>query len=424
MALVAPWTKALCPFCFETFHLSDAPRRRTSGAKERDEFVGRFLSSPGNEVPPPEMHKIEPPPSQGGFMRRLYHSFFVPDDWNGEVKKVCPNCHLFLPHATACEMLGSEIIAIIGDRGSGKSNYFGVLLRELENRYAAEVGFTMYDQETFFVREMRSIHSAGLYARRYAPLYDRIGPRMAIVQTASSKSGGNEDLRIPLIYRLEFSPRMIDYVLRPFSPRRALDLVIFDAAGEDMRDDDPDILDRFYRYIAAASGIIFLIDPIQCDGIRKQLDPDLQRRFPPETIDQAEIVARVINLFQRRRGLKPGQSLQVPIAFAFTKADLLLNLVDPSSRLRRSDRHEGGFDESECHELSEEMAAYLQRWGSKRLLQLAQEKVRVSAFFALSALGQTPEDRTLRLQREVEPHRVADPLLWLLRQRGYIPALR
>jgi hypothetical protein len=417
MAIVAPWSRALCPFCFETFHLSDAPRRRTSGAKKPDNNVKRYFSL----AIPPDMHVAEPAPAERGLFWKIYHSVFVPDDWNGDVKKICPNCHLFLPHATACGALASEAIAIIGDRGSGKSNYFGVLLRELETRYAAEVGFTMYDQETFFVQEMRSIHSAGLYARRYGRLFDRIGPRMAIDQTLSSKTVGNEDLRIPLIYRLEFPPRMIDYVLRPFSPRRALDLVIFDAAGEDMRDDNPDTLDSFYRYIAAASGIIFLIDPVQCDGIRARLDGDLQRRFPRETIDQAEIVSRVINLFQRRHGLKPGQQLRVPIAFAFAKSDLFRDLVDPSARLHRDSRHEGGFDESDCRQLSDEMASYLKKWGSTRLLQLAQDKVKTSAFFALSALGQTPEEGTLRI-RPVEPKRVADPLLWLLKQRGYIPA--
>ena len=249
---------------------------------------------------------------------------------------------------------------------------------------------------------------------------------MAIDETFASVTtvGKENDLRIPLIYRLEFPPRTIDYVLRPFRPRRAIDLVIFDAAGEDMRDPNPDTLNVFYRYIAAASGIAFLIDPVQCDGIRDQLDPELLKRFPRAPIDQAEIVARVINLFERRRGLRPGQSLPVPIAFTFAKSDLFRGFVDPSSRILRQSRHEGGFDESDCMRLSGEMASYLKQWGSTRLLHLAQEKVRTSAFFALSALGQTPEDRTLRLHRAVEPRRVADPLLWLLRQRGYIPALR
>ena len=418
MALVAPWSKALCPFCFHRFHLAAAPRRRTAGDKLPDLHVRDFLGV----AQVPDMHKVEAAPAgaDAGFFAGLLRSFLVPDDWKGDLKKICPNCHLFLPHATACGQLASEVIAVIGDRQSGKSNYFGVLLRDLESRRAFQVGFTMYDQETFLAEEFRSINSGSLYARRYGRLFERDAP-MAIDQTAVAAQ--NTDLRIPLIYRFEFPPRPTDWLTRPLARRRCLDLVIFDAAGEDMRSGDPDRLDRFYRYLAAASGIIFLIDPVQCDGLRDKLAPDIQRRFKRDPIDQAGIVASVINLYQNRRGLKAGQPLPVPIAFAFAKSDLFreAKLVDSSSRLFRDGRHEGGFDAADCRNLSAEMEAYLHRWGSTQLLQLARDKVRTSAFFALSALGQTPDEK-LHI-RPVEPRRVADPLLWLLWQRGYIRAV-
>jgi hypothetical protein len=151
----------------------------------------------------------------------------------------------------------------------------------------------------------------------------------------------------------------------------------------------------------------------------------LQRRFPREPIDQAEIISRVLTLFQRRGRLPPGQPVPVPFAFAFAKSDLFASpgLARPGARLLRSPRYKGGFDRRDCRQLSEEMEAYLTAWGGQRLLDLARDKVRTSCFFALSALGQTPEEGTMRINA-LQPRRVADPLLWLLWLRGYIPACR
>jgi hypothetical protein len=413
MGLVAPWSKAICPFCFNRFHLSQAARRWTlpDAPKEKDTHVGTFLS-----LPPPEMGKVEPP-RRGGLLR-LLRRLVVWDDWKSGAKKICPNCHMFLPHATASGQLSSDIVAIIGARSSGKSNYFGVLLNALEQRYAREVDFLIYDQETFSTTEMRPISSKKLYRERYGRRLFESPTCMAIDQNRSAAQ--DRFLRIPLIYRLEFRLRPIHYLTRPFRRVNAMDLVIFDAAGEDM--EDPIALEQFYSYILGAAGIIFIIDPFQYPGIRSRLPPNLLPRFPKIPVDPAEVVSRVINLFERRAGLRVGQKISVPVAFAFSKSDLLNGVVHPTSPILRDSQHPGGFNLEDCRRVSEEVMECVREFDSPQLVDLAEKKFRSYCFFAMSALGQLPDEQ-LRI-RPPDPRRVADPLLWIFWKRRYIPALK
>ena len=265
---------------------------------------------------------------------------------------------------------------------------------------------------------MKPISSKKLYRDRYGTRLFETDKRMAIDQSRSAAQ--DRDLRIPLIYRLEFRRPYWQRFIPPFPRIRAMDLVIFDAAGEDV--EDPVTLDQFCHYILNAAGIIFIIDPFQYAGIRSQLKPDLLRRVPKQAVDAAEVVSRVINLFESRRGLLPGQKIPIPSAFVFSKSDLLRGLVHKTSRILHDSRHEGGFNLVDCRRLSEEVIECIREWDSPQLIDLADRKFRSYSFFAVSALGQLPNDN-LEIDR-VSPLNVADPLLWLLWKHGYIPALR
>lgn len=414
MIFVTPWSQAVCPFCFHRFHLSKAHRRITSlgGEKTKDEQLGRFLS-----IPAPELGVVEPD-GAGGFPPAIFRGFVAPSERNAEKRKICPRCHMYLPNATATGQLSSKIIAIIGARSSGKSNYFGVLLNALERRYTTEVGFTMYDQETFSVNEMKPVSSKHLYRERYGKYLFSGETQQALDQTASVTT--NVEVRIPLIYRLEFRKRLVHYLTAPLSRVNAMDLVVFDAAGEDM--DDPVAIEQYYRYILGAAGIVFIIDPFQFPGIRSQLSPEMRDRYPKEPGDPAGVVSQVIQLFERHGGLRVGGKIPVPVAFAFSKSDDLKGIVHPSSMILRDSHHEDGFNADDCGRLSEEVEECIREWDGPNLIGLAQRKFRSYSFFALSALGQCP-DKDLRIHN-VSPVRIADPLLWLLWKQGYLSTAR
>ena len=74
--------KTVCPYCFERFNRTRAPFRLTAAGCDQapDEIVGEFLS-----VPAPQLGTV-----------------FGPDEPpTGMNQRICPRCHMSLPHAAA-----------------------------------------------------------------------------------------------------------------------------------------------------------------------------------------------------------------------------------------------------------------------------------------------------------------------------------
>jgi hypothetical protein len=330
----------------------------------------------------------------------------------GDWKKICPHCHMQLPPKTANGELSSEVIAVIGPVSSGKSNFIGVLLKKLQERYAREVGFRMADQATFSFDERGVIRSWDVWQQRYGGIFD--GGDVLAHNPPVQQEGAN-DIRIPLIFRLEFPRRLRHSLTRPLAPVSALDLFIFDAAGEDM--DDAHVMEWWYPYILAAQGIIFLIDPTQFPAVHESLPSDVLDQIEFTGQNPANIVDSVIQLYEERRRVRGGGKIKVPTAFVLSKSDMLGNCVDSTSPILKDSHHPGGFDFEDCALLSDEVMSYVDQWGASQLLQSA-ERFRYSSFFAVSALGGLPD---MRLGiRDLKPRRIADPLLWLLWQLDYI----
>ncbi len=406
--LTAPWSKVTCLYCFGRFHLSESPRRSIAAGQkgEPDAKVGEFFG-----IPAPSMGKVDDP--KRSLWQRMARRFAFPLSRDLDSHAVCPRCHLPLTQKTAVGELSSELFAIIGARSSGKSNYFGVLLHALERRFASEVGFTLYPENSFSVEEMKPVSSVRLYKKRYGCLYEA-EPR-AVEQTQGMEA--NLDLRVPLIYRLSFPRRG----LRRLTGRSSVvDLALFDAAGEDLN--DPTKVRQFYgRFLSRATGIIFLIDPSQFAGIRSRLSDELQARLPPIDHSPTEIVTEVLNVLMAK-GLYQagGKKVGMPVAFALSKCDILDGLIYAGSELRKDGSHAGGFDAEGCRRLSDEIVQWVREWDSPQLPDLAKDGFRDAAFFAVSALGALP-DAKMRIPPPAY-RRISDPLLWLLWKRGYIPA--
>ncbi|MFO7906580.1 MAG: hypothetical protein ACQESR_03865 [Planctomycetota bacterium] len=347
-----------------------------------------------------------------GFARRWLRRMWISHDPASDRKKVCPRCHMFLPHKMASGELDSEILAIVGARSAGKSNYFGVLINALEGRYAQEVGFSMFAQDTFSVDKMQPVSSRELYKKRYG---SRLFSPQPTALNSNPSAATNPDILIPLIYRMQFPLRPWQQVTRPFSHFKALDLVIFDAAGEDLK--NTVMRQQFARYIAAASGIIFLVDAFAFPGMAELLPPSVRERLPRQG-DAREVLQGAINVLEERNGLRADQAIPIPVAVAFTKTDMLEGVVDPQSPILRDSRHAGGFDEGDCQECSGKVEECLRKFGCSDLSKLVGGRFKDSELFAVSALGHMP-GQDLRLGT-ISPRRIADPLIWLLWKRGYI----
>lgn len=209
----------------------------------------------------------------------------------------------------------------------------------------------------------------------------------------------------PLIYRLEFPRRRLSI--------RAVNLVLFDAAGEDIQDENT--LELYNKYILHASGLIFLINPLQLLSVCEQLDV---------SPDNGEVVhhtlERVVEMYFTARGFKPGRQIKVPTAFVLSKSDVLESIVDKQASFLQDVPHIGQYDLRDFEIVHEEVKTYLSDWGADGLLSLA-ESFQPHGFFAISALGCHPNNLNIP---HINPLRAGDPILWLLTRLGYLKPYR
>lgn len=417
MPFTFPTSKVICPFCFEKFHIGHAPYRVYSERKaDPDDRVMEFLNL-DTSIPFP-MHPVQ---EIRGFWRRLLGYFYFPSvkEKKRVVKnRICPNCHMTLPSQLANSGKNGDIIAVIGYRNTGKSNFYGVLIPSLRDRYAGEVGFSMHALDSFNVNDGRPISSDQLHRKRYGNyLYGK--EPMAVANTTRAQT--NPDVRIPMIYRLNLKRFTLwQRILHPFSHHRPLDLVLFDAAGEDL---DESIKERIQaRYLAYASGIIMLLDPVSFPALRKKLRPDIAARtFEDDFFDTFKSIPEAMDEYSSHYHWS--RKIKTPVAVVISKFDELrpngkpLEGLDPS--VFYDHEHSSGFDKQVVDETSDHIYQFLRQNGINYIVESLDEYSNWK-LFGMAALGQPPRDDN-HLD-SIEPINIADPLLWILYKLGHIAA--
>jgi hypothetical protein len=404
MNFISPFKKIICHYCFEKFHLSEAPRRSINFSSTfNDKKLGKFLDRPGIETGPVTN------PSEFPLWQKVFNKIMIFNDLKS-FRKICPNCHMNLSTLTSKGKFNTNMIAIIGKRGSGKSNYLGVLLNQLCEQYAGEVGFRVIPQESYSVTQDMMVSSSDLYNENY---YKYIYENNVAVE-ASESSRRNMQQRIPLVYRLEFN-------------NKSIDLVFFDAAGEDL--EDSDTLDQFYKYIHHAIGVIFLIDPLDFPLLKQKINyvPSIWEN-PTSSWEEEEsdklhnVIENIANSFYNRGIVSVNKKIKTHFAFAISKLDLFREKINPQITLGRPIFHEGGFNLKKVETQSEDVIGLLHELGGEKVLNLIKRNYNSSNFFAFSALGNSPIGENRKI-KSPSPINVADPLLWLLYKTGFIPKL-
>ena len=381
----------VCPFCFKRFAADTTPFRckRPACPQEPDQIYAREQGI----LAVPMGHVIQPP--KASFFGLKMQTSVRCDKCNVETRvRICPNCHFELSHDAG--LIEQRIIAIIGGRATGKTHYIATLGHQLETVVGQNFHFALMKIGEHTQRRWRDDF--------YLPLYDK-GVLLGATQSAET----NAAVKAPLIFRLTMSGR-------------ALDLSFFDTAGEDMTS-----LDRMSvqaRYITEADGIIFLLDPLQADRVRRRLpNANLPTQDPNAAPDN--VVTALRQLFEREKGLKPTVKIKTPVAFTLSKSDPLLTLdeVDPGSKLRTNGAHHGAVNMPDMTSVSTEVENYVQDWLGNNFIEIVRAGFEDFGYFTVSALGSQPT-RDGRLSHTVDPLRVEDPFLWLLAKLNLVPVTK
>jgi len=318
-------------------------------------------------------------------------------------KRICPHCHAELPRTIG--EYKNFIIAIVGSKNTGKSNFVTVLIETLRREGRQKFGFFITAENEY---------SLTRYEDEFRkPIYE---DSKALDSTASAFTDNR--IRRPLLFNLRY-----DKAARraPVPNSRMVTLSFFDSAGEDLKSEQ--VMAAVNRYIFKADCIIVLIDPLQFPQVRKRMGGDI--RLPDSDSDGTRLINSIARLIRDGRGLAAGAKVDTPIAVTVSKADILQKMddvLDPGSPLLWDSNHSGGFDSADFEAVGQDVETLITRLGGQPLLDEIHSSFSNVGFFVVSALGDFP-DQDLNIHR-LAPRRVIDPFLWLLQRRGLYPKKR
>lgn len=292
-------------------------------------------------------------------------------------------------------------VGLVGPSASGKTVLMRVLVKHLREaaaqRFGADVRFAT-------VTPGGHPGSSAYQASEEEPLY-----AYGILPATTSRLGMAERKReIPVVLRWQ------QEIARPSgtSVLRTALMSFNDTAGEDL----VDMVSVFrLHYLANCNALIFTIDPFALSGARAQL------RLPSAAIrnfeydETVDVISRITELLRTELDVKKDQRIGIPIAVVVTKIDAFYSTFDRQGPLIMVPRYASAYDDGDGQLVHEHVSRLLHSWNADEIdihMRLNYSDFR---YFAVSALGEAPDYGNGRLTAShIQPHRVADPVLWLM----------
>ena len=212
-------------------------------------------------------------------------------------------------------------------------------------------------------------------------------------------------------------------------------LTIYDGAGEDCEKIGSDGMDEIIRqYISGSKLLAIMFDPLLLPSVRASVAPEIlnasmaTERQTSAPSNMVTMVNSLANYIRRSCNISPGQKIERQAAIIITKLDTLRDMPNGfgnSSTVMKSSPHikANGFVDSDSEMVDMEIRDWLKRQGETAFLNAIDanfqpNRVRV---FGISSFGQPPD--MLKRLPTLTPHRVLDPIMWMLAGEGIVPIL-
>lgn len=321
-------------------------------------------------------------------------------------KRLCPNCHNDLPIGYG--MRDTLLISVLGDARSGKSVFLTMLIAELENNpdFVSKLTFIGDKQ----VRE-------SFYENYQKPL---LKEHTLISSTKRRKIP-------PYAFNYWYKYKNEDGSLK----ENTIDIIFYDIAGEDLRDDSGIRLNGFN--IKDSSGLIYLVDPTnfsKLSDLFRISDAALIEAIPEENSNQ-NIFNTLYNYFI---GFDSEKS-NIPMAMVLSKSDLFryvrFDFFDnkPENRIQNTfneEVHRGAVNMRSIKGINQEVRELLSHLGEDGILNNALGCFKAVNCFAVSSLGKKPTVEQIsdpKTNETIErgfvdgppnPFRVREAFYWIL----------
>ena len=362
--------KVICPFCFTEFPIVEMD----------------FSSQYNNERVKAQYGMIDKMKLKRGKGRLK-----VPKDPSGYpcTRKLCPDQDVEHDLPFNAGLQESLVLGLIGAPNSGKTHYVASLVDRLMGRVGTDLqGALLPVTDGTSDRYQKEF---------YKPLFEDHRTLLA-----------TQGIPEPLIYDLSFDWGQ--------GRKRAVNLALYDTAGENTIDKAR--AREMLNYLNVASGVIFIIDPLQIRQIRERL-PDSILPPPLAVGTPISIIGNILMLLQNGKALQVNEPFSVPVAVVLSKCDVLqeAGLIESNRIWNMEDRrHIGRFDHLYHDDMAGMMGEYMQQWDVQAYNVVTQRFPR-HAFFGVSATGCAATGATMNKKyKYIAPWRVEDPLLWLLSQ--------
>ncbi|MGO1398713.1 MAG: TRAFAC clade GTPase domain-containing protein [Brevibacterium yomogidense] len=308
--------------------------------------------------------------------------------------RLCPACHSLLPRSLAND---SPLFGLVGAPNSGKTVLLSRLHKELTSSVARrfDASIVAPGGESGFAGELARYEEEMSKGRGELP-------------QKTGKTGAKK--KPPAVYEWKY---------RRGRTTSATIFSFYDSAGEDVSRQEETMKQQ---YLGQSSGIILLLDPF---SFPENIARAEQRGANPEA--DSDLPESVLNgityVLQTAHSIKRSKRIRVPLAVVISKIDAFLDQVPQHHPLRKPGGTDGVFDEAESQDNHEHIKSMVERWGGDGLLRKLEHEYANYRLFGVSALGAEPDYRARTVNaRGVLPHRVPDPLLWLMATRGFIPS--
>lgn len=311
--------------------------------------------------------------------------------------RVCPTCHNMIP--PGAEEEGNRIFVILGPKGVGKSHYIAVLINQLKTVISSEFNGVLNAANDTTTLKYREVYYHRLFEEK-----KKLQPTLSFEDS--------EDAREPMIFYLR--------ILNDEKPQ-TFTFAFFDTAGEDLVSTDRMMSLNLNAFISMASGIVFLVDPLQVKSINQKIHVDNKPAVGPNV---ADILNNVSQIIRTNKKLKAKEKIDIPLAVSLTKCDVLFKATEDEEESKvlfglnsslHIPREYGKYDAENFDQINAELEEYIRRTIGVEFLQTVRG-FKDSSFFAVSALGCNPTGSAL--PRGVSPMRVEDPFIWLLHKEG------
>lgn len=375
----------LCPFCLKRFKFSEIVFRATHSVNDDEEYCLQedvLLEKYRKNMNLPPLGPIEAvvyPDKIFEENRLIIKGVYkqVKDKYGYVTKKrLCPHCHNELP---ATSVKGPSVsISIIGSAKVGKSSFMAALMHEIKTKTAKNF-------------EAECTASGDKYKEKLKENEKKLFELGETLISDESKTGVEH---ISLYWRFN------DDEVEP------INIFFYDVNSEAMLDQN--YLELYAQNIRYSDGIIFLIDPINLEEIRKELKVD-------DYVNQKVIISNLYNDYIVK---SQDMTTSIPTAIVLTKSDSLqsyaLNMVDSNTNIFNSFNHKGEFDLEEFRVINEESKNFIRK-NDYGLFNIMEAYFSNLGFFATSSFG-----LNYVKGRPVKPVRIDEPFLWILYKLGYI----